>query len=371
MSVMAERIRNGATVHAHAKAAAVILLALLGLLALLLAVLGPHDAFDFRNAYMGAARAVVDGRSPYPPTGDWLISHDRAYVYPPTLAVLLAPLTLVSEWLAVLVWTLVCVGAVSGSLWLAGVRDARVYFVAYLWAPVYPGLQNLNASLVVLLLVAVAWRHRERAVVAGLAVGAAIALKLFVWPLVIWLAATRRWRAAAIAAASGVGMIALSWAVISFRGIGRYPGLLDELTRLRLGVSHSVTSIGIGLGLSRGAATAVAVVVGALLVGGCVRAARQGADAVSLMLALAAGLAVIPIVWQHHMLVLLIPLAVLRPRLSLVWFAMIPPWLLFVTGYGMLWHQVFATIFAAVVVIACAGPSLRRGGVVPPAAASA
>ena len=195
-------------IREHTIAATWVLTALLGLVCLSLGVLGPFDAFDFRNAYLSAAHAVVDGRSPYPATGDWVIAHDRAYVYPPTLAVLLAPLALVPEWLAVLIATLVCVAAVGASLWLIGVRDMRIYLVVYLWAPVFTGLQNLNASILVTLLIAVAWRYRERVVIAGLAVGAAIALKLFVWPLVIWLAATRRWKAAAVAAASGFGMIA-------------------------------------------------------------------------------------------------------------------------------------------------------------------
>lgn len=353
-------------IREHTIAATWVLTALLGLVCLSLGVLGPFDAFDFRNAYLSAAHAVVDGRSPYPATGDWVIAHDRAYVYPPTLAVLLAPLALVPEWLAVLIATLVCVTAVGATLWLTGVRDMRIYLVVYLWAPVFTGLQNLNASILVTLLIAVAWRYRERVVIAGLAVGTAIALKLFVWPLVIWLAATRRWKAAAVAAASGFGMIALSWAVISFRGIGRYPSLLDELTRLRLDVSHSLTSIGAGLGLSRGAATAVAVVVGAVLVVACIRAARNSADAASLMLALSAGLAVLPIVWQHHLLVLLVPLAALRPKLSLIWFAMIPPWICFMVGYGMQWQQLVPTIFAAIVVISCTAPSLRRASVLRP-----
>lgn len=346
--------------HPVLKAASVAALAALATLALSLALLGPYDAFDFRQAYLGAAHAVMDGRSPYPPTGDWTISHDRAYVYPPTLAVLIAPLTLVPLWLAVLVWSVLCVVAVGAALWLAGVRDARVYFVTYMWAPMYPALQNMNASLLVTVLVALAWRYRDRAATAGLAVGAAIALKLFVWPLVIWLAATRRWRAAAIAAASGVAMIVVSWAVIGFQGVRRYPVLLDELTRRGIGVSHSVTSIGFALGLSRGAATLVAVAVGVLLVVACIRTARHGEEARSLMLALAAGLAVTPIMWQHHLLVLLVPLGVLRPRLSPVWFVMLPAWVCFIAGYGELWHQLLVLVSAAIIVVACAVPFPSR-----------
>ena len=37
---------------------------MLGLVCLSLGVLGPFDAFDFRNAYLSAAHAVVDGREP-------------------------------------------------------------------------------------------------------------------------------------------------------------------------------------------------------------------------------------------------------------------------------------------------------------------
>ena len=87
------------------------------------------------------------------------------------------------------------------------------------------------------------------------------------------------------------------------------------------------------------------------------------------MLALSAGLAIIPIVWQHHLLVLVVPLAVLRPRLSWVWFLMLPPWICMISGYGMLWNQVIPTLCAGVIVFAVAGPSLRRGTVPQPATA--
>jgi hypothetical protein len=365
-----ERARHRRVVlGAHGKGIAVVALAGLGLLSLILALIGPFSGFDFENAYMGAARAVADGHSPYPPTGAWEIAHDRAYVYPPTLAVLLAPFTLISLTLATHLVTLFCIGAVGASLWLAGVRDARVYFVVYLWAPVFAGIQNLNASLLVMLLVALAWRYREHALAGGLAAGLAIAVKLFVWPLVIWFVATRRFRAAAISAASGALMIALSWAVIGFEGVGRYPRLLDELTALRLDVSHSVASISMGLGASRSIGTMIALLVGAVLALAAVRAGRRGDDAACLMLALTAGLAIIPIVWQHHLLVLVVPLAVLRPRLSWVWFLMLPPWICMISGYGMLWNQVIPTLCAGIIVFTVAGPSLRRSTMPQPATA--
>ena len=50
--------------------------------------------------------------------------------------------------------------------------------------------------MLLMLPVAVAWRYRDRARIAGIALGVAVAAKLFVWPLVVWLLLTRRFAAA-------------------------------------------------------------------------------------------------------------------------------------------------------------------------------
>ena len=58
------------------------------------------------------------------------------------------------------------------------------------------GLFYGNLTVLLVLPLALAWRYRDRARVVGLAVGVAVAAKLFVWPLVVWLLLTRRFRAA-------------------------------------------------------------------------------------------------------------------------------------------------------------------------------
>ena len=93
----------------------------------------------------------------------------------------------------------VCVFA---ALWILGVRDWRCYVIALTSPVVVHGLYYGNLTIVMVLLVALAWRYRERARIAGLALGAAVAAKLFVWPLVVWLLLTRRFRAAAWAIGS-------------------------------------------------------------------------------------------------------------------------------------------------------------------------
>ena len=62
-----------------------------------------------------------------------------------------------------------------------------------------------------------------------------------------------------------------------------------------------------------------------MLLGAAALVARDGRlthrdrDVATLTLALAAGLAASPIVWAHYFLLLLVPLALARPRLSALW----------------------------------------------------
>ena len=84
-----------------------------------------------------------------------------------------------------------------------GVRDWRCHVLAVTSPVVVHGLYYGNLTIVLVLPLALAWRYRDRARLAGLALGAAVAAKLFVWPLVVWLLLTRRFRAAAWAVAAG------------------------------------------------------------------------------------------------------------------------------------------------------------------------
>ena len=53
-------------------------------------------AFDFRVFY-AAAEAALRGETIYPPVDDPTLLNGRAYVYPPLVAVLVAPFTLLSD----------------------------------------------------------------------------------------------------------------------------------------------------------------------------------------------------------------------------------------------------------------------------------
>ena len=94
------------------------------------------------------------------------------------------------------IWSVVNGLALMGALWLVGLRQGRCYLLCLASYPVVDSLIVGQLSGLIALSVAVAWRFRERAVVAGVAAAVAIVLKLLAWPLLVWLLVTRRFKAA-------------------------------------------------------------------------------------------------------------------------------------------------------------------------------
>jgi hypothetical protein len=281
--------------------------------------------YDFA-VFLTAAESIRAGKSPYVDP-DTISEGDAPYAYPPLLAIVLVPATALpdevhgSTPVGVLV-SLLLIACVVGALVLLDVRDWRCYPVALLYPPTLENVEYGAVGPVLVLLVALAWRYRDRVWPAAAALGAAIALKLFVWPLLVWLAATRRWAGAVSAALVGVGLALGSWAVIGFDGIADYPDLLRRLSDIEAENSYSAYAILVTIGLPSGAAhVAVALAAGALLVLAW-RVARNGGDGDrrALSLALAAGFVLTPIVWLHYLVLLVVPIALARPRLSALWF---------------------------------------------------
>ena len=118
---------------------------------------------------------------------------------------------------------------IAVALWLLELRDWRCYALTGVFLCTRSAIDLGTIEPVLLLAVAVAWHWRDRALRAGGAAGVAIVLKLFLWPLAVWLALTRRVRAAVVALAAAVALALVSWATIGFAGIGDYPSVLHKL----------------------------------------------------------------------------------------------------------------------------------------------
>lgn len=322
---------------------------------------------DF-GIFRTAALAVVHGRSPYVTPSAAAFAHFDKFVYPPVAALLFAPFAALPSGPARVLMAVAGLIAVLGALRLLQVEDWRCYGVALLSAPAINTFALGAITSFLLLGAALAWRYRDNAIVAALATAFTAVLKLFLWPLVVWLLATRRWRAAAVCAGAALVLLLGGWAVIDFAGLGSYPTVVHLLEQVEAPLSYSAVAL---LGLSGTAQTAVTVVLSVAAVAGIVFAARSAdGDRRAFAVAVVASLVTTPLLWLHYLLLLFVPIALYRPRLSGLWFLPILLWVTPTThSHGTTWRIALALAVVAGVVVRTVGssgrPALSRGGVAP------
>jgi alpha-1,2-mannosyltransferase len=299
-------------------------------------------ALDFHHEIYRQAEAVVDGRDAYDaPDADL---SDRSNALWPMAAVLpVVPLTALPPGLADWLATGAVIASLVAALWILGVRDWRVYGVVAYWPAVIEGIQTANASIPLTLLVAVMWRYRERAAIAGLALGYGVAVKLFLWPLVVWLALVGRMRAAVIAAVTAAASLLL---LLPFTSVVDYVRLLRNLAETFEHDAYTpfalLTDLGVADGIARAATIALGLAVLAL-------AWRRR----SLGLAIAAALVLSPIVWRHFFVVLAVPLALSRPRFDIVWLIPIGLWVGDGTLNGAPWQTACVLALVTLTFVLC------------------
>jgi hypothetical protein len=285
-------------------------------------------AEDFSLAYYPAAHRLLGGGNLYAFTHAQIVG-GAAFVYPALSAVVLAPLALVSSGLADHLYTLLCIALVPATLWVTGVRDWRVYGATMLWYPMIIGWLGENISVPLMFLTALAWRHRERPLVTGACTALAISMKPFLWPLAIWLLATRRWRAAAYGLLCGFCFNLFAWVLVGFNRIPTYIRLEGEDVRALWRGGYSLLALAHHFGLSRNDGYLMLVLVGVALALAVVhRGLRRGDDRQTLVLAVGLMLLASPLVWIHYFVLLAVPLAISRPRFSALWLLPTLMWLL-------------------------------------------
>jgi Glycosyltransferase family 87 len=300
--------------------------------ALLLAFVGYGNSwpvgFDFRGTLWEPARALLDGVPIYPEPTREAVSVGNPAVYPPVFILASVPLALVPATVAAWIWLFVLGAAVFGAMWILGVRDWRCLVLAVTSPVVVHGLWYGNLTVFLVLPLALAWRYRDRAWIAGIAVGVAVAAKLFVWPLVVWLLLTRRFRGAAWAVGSAAVIVLGAWALVGFQGLRDYPTLLRAVQDVYAVRSLSISTVAGAVGASVPAAVAVAAVAGlACLALAAWLVRRDGGDRRAFAIVVAACILSSPIVWPNYAALLLVPIAVTWPRLAPAWFFGYVVWL--------------------------------------------
>ena len=275
----------------------------------------PHDL----SVFLSAAAKVLHLASPY------VFRADETYAYPPLLAFLVSPLHPLGAGAVTVVWTVISLAGIGGALWLLGVRDWRCYALTAVYPFTRSAVDLGTVAPLLLLAVAAAWRWRDRVIEPALALGTSVALKLFLWPLVLWLVLTRRFRPAIAVVAFAVMLVVLPWAALGFAGMGGYPGLLRHLSDDEASSSYSIIALAVRAHLPEGVGVVLSVFVAVGLIALAVwialdqRRSFRVRDVAVLTLVLTAALAASPIVWVHYFLLLLVPLALTQPRLSVLW----------------------------------------------------
>lgn len=274
-------------------------------------------AYDFDRAYLPAAHLVLHGSSPYGPATRAALGLQTAFVYPPIGAFLAAPFTALPAHAADILVTVLAALAVPAILGLLGVRDWRCLGASLLWMPTVSAIHLGTVTLVLVLGVALAWRWRNHAVRAGLVLGFVIALKLFLWPLFFWLLITRRFKAAVIATASSIAFFLVPWIPLGGAGLLGYPHRLSLLSSLEAKRGFSPTALLAHLGVGWSAAEAVGWAMAAVLIVFAYRLRNSETSALGLVCA--ASLLLTPILWPNYLLIMLVPLALRRPRVDVMW----------------------------------------------------
>jgi hypothetical protein len=280
---------------------------------------------DFHYELYPEAQALIDGRNPFPRADFDPLGTMPNLIWPPVAAFLVSPLTALPLAAADVAIALVGLACFAAALWLVGVRDWRVYGTFALWPQVAGEMRVSHLTPAIAVLLAVAWRYRHSDARTGAAIGAAVALKLFVWPLAFWLAVNRRARACALAVALALSSLLL---VLPYTGLDAYFRALTELGRTFDQDSYTVFGLLAQLGLSDGVARLVTFVAGSALLVGVWRYR-------SFTLAVGASLVLSPIVWLDYFAVLAVPLAVVRPRLSPIWLVPLLTWGAAGSGFGI------------------------------------
>jgi hypothetical protein len=315
---------------------------------------GGGDFAIFRRA----GQAVLQGHSPYVhPTLELLSANDR-FVYPTPFAIPFIPFAVVPEHVAAVGFLVLSVAALLSSVWLLGVRDWRCYGASMLGIPVFGALGVGSIGPFLLLLCALGWRFRNQTV-AGVPLAVAAGAKLFLWPLLVWLLLTRRFRAFGVALVTLAATLAL-WASIDAAGMRRYPQTVRLLNEVQRSKSYSLQTLFVSLHVSGSTSEFVAAAAAIAAVAVLVLLRRRG-DEVTFAAAIVASLIATPILWNHYLVLLLAPIALLRPRLAPLWLL---PLVLWVTPHpesvGVVWRIALVLSVIGVVAIQTARRSAPR-----------
>jgi alpha-1,2-mannosyltransferase len=258
--------------------------------------------------YREAGRVVLHSGDPYAADFGRHLRVPLPFTYPPFAALVSVPLGVLSEPVAIVVWTTLSLSLLVAMVWLVMGRSLRqpalLGLVAGALAWTVPlnetisfGQVNLVLAMACLLDCTRTGRHR------GVLVGVATAVKLTPGLFIAYFALTRQWAAAARAAVTASVCALLAAAILP--GPSRRYWFHLVFSPSRTGdpgyyTNQSVFGTLARLHLAQWLWVPLALGVGALGMWRAARAHREGHEIAAVALVGLTGVLVSPISWQHH-----------------------------------------------------------------------
>jgi glycosyl transferase family 87 len=273
-----------------------------------------YALWDF-EVFRRAGQHLLTGQRLYPTQTELDQNTASYFIYPPFVAALFVPFALLPLVLGGALYLLLALGATVATIRILGVNDPKCYLALLFWIPILQSVELGTIEPFLGLALAVAWVHRRSRFTMPLALACAVAAKLFLWPLIFWLLATRRWRAALTGTFATAALILVPWALLGFRDLLWYPQALTLLLKHERAWGYQSRDVlgGVGLGPAAIVLQLLAVVAVFWL------AARQDGDRRSFSAAILCALVLSPLVWVHYYSLLIVPIALVRPRRSWLW----------------------------------------------------
>jgi hypothetical protein len=308
--------------------------ALLGLTAYLAVGLSLKSwfLFDFRGDLFNAATAILHGHNPY--RVDY-IAHladvvrrtggvnptFAVPVYPAPVLLAAVPFGLMPMWLGGVLFIGASIAGMAWGLRLLGVRDWRCIALAIISWPALFGLWFGTLSPLLVLGAGIAWRARERTWQCAASIASLVLTKVFPWPMMAWPLIQKRWRTFGLMVLLAGGGALAAWSLIGFHSLLTYPKMLSDLSYVESRAGVSVYAAFLSFGIGRNAALILALAsAGGLTAMAWRMARRPGGRANAFGLVVLAALTASPLVWVHYEVLLFVPIALLSPSLSSMWF---------------------------------------------------
>ena len=290
-----------------------------------LAVAGDTLGFDFL-AYHQAAQRLLAGQALY----DMSYTESGGFglfYYPPTFAPFLLPFGTVSATTATWAWVAVSiVGFLVGALVMPvsmTVRWTTILLAGWSFPFVY-AVKLGQVGPILFCLFALGWRWLDRPAVLGVVGALGAAIKVQPGLVLLWALLTGRFRAVA---AGAIVLVALAAVTTAIAGFGSWTDFLRLIRTVSdpIRTEHNFTpgAIAFAAGASAEVATVIqlfsTIAVGVLFLASI----RWTTDEASYMVAVIASQLVSPILWDHYVLMLLLPVAYLLA--SGRWWAVVIP----------------------------------------------